>query len=276
MIDDAIRREWKMQYDVFMSHASEDKESIARPLTEELEARGLRVWFDNRELRIGDSIRQKIEEGLAQSSYGVVILSKPFISKFWPNFELDALIEKVLPIWHEISREEIASQFPALAGRFALSTSEHDTSYIAQQIYEKIRASSDSDEGQSIVQPAQSDSGFAVFYVAPAHSEELVGEREKTFSFEMRPTGWVSVVNDDEELEYRITGNKLRIKLDYGNKWSGDEMGANTLISGQEPFALTMRPAGLKQRYFPAVINASPSKSFFSESNRSGWMVFDV
>ena len=71
------------------------KESIARPLTEELEARGLRVWFDNQEILIGDGIRQKIEEGLAQSRYGVVILSKPFISKFWTNFELDGLIERV-------------------------------------------------------------------------------------------------------------------------------------------------------------------------------------
>ena len=100
------------EYDVFMSHASEDKESIARPLTEALEARCLRVWFDNQEILIGDSIRQKIEEGLAQSRYGVVILSKPFISKFWTNFELDGLIERVLPVWHEIGREGNCQSIP--------------------------------------------------------------------------------------------------------------------------------------------------------------------
>lgn len=265
-----------MQYDVFMSHASEDKESIARPLAEALEARGLRVWFDNQEILIGDSIRQKIEEGLAQSSYGVVILSKPFISKFWTNFELDGLIERVLPIWHEISRQEIANRFPALAGIAALNTSEYAIPDIARQIDEKVRGGSDSNTMQSARQSAQSDSGFAVFYVGPAHTEELVGEKERTFNFGMRPQGWVSVVNDDEELEYRITGSKLRIRLDYGGKWSGEEMDANSLISGDEPFALTMRPAGLKQRYFPAIINASPNKNFFLQSNRSGWMVFEI
>ena len=266
-----------MQYDVFMSHASEDKESVARPLTEALEERDLRVWFDNQEIRIGDSIRQKIEEGLAQSRYGVVILSKPFISKFWTNFELDGLIERVLPVWHEIEREEIVNRFPALAGIAALNTSEHDVLDIAQRIDEKVRGGSDSTTMQSGQHPApQSESGFAVFYVAPSYTEELVGEKERAFNFGMNPKGWVSVVNDDEELEYRIAGNKLRIRLDYGSKWAGEEMDANSLISGDGPFALTMRPAGLKQRYFPAVINTSPSKSFFSQTNRSGWMVFEI
>ena len=269
-------RNMPKEYDVFMSHASEDKESIARPLTEALEARGLRVWFDNQEILIGDSIRQKIEEGLVQSRYGVVILSKPFISKFWTNFELDGLIERVLPIWHEIGREEIANRFPALAGIAALNTSDYDILDIARQIDEKVRGGSDSNPMQLGRQAAQLESGFAVFYVAPPHTEELIGEKEKNFSFEMNPQGWVSVVHNDEELEYRIVGNVLRIKLDYDNKWSGDEMGANNLLSGDEPFALMMRPAGIKQRYFPAAINTSPSKSFFSQSNRSGWMAFEI
>ena len=264
------------EYDVFMSHASEDKESIARPLTKALEERGLRVWFDNQEIRIGDSIRRKIEEGLAQSRYGVVILSKPFISKFWTNFELDGLIERVLPVWHEIGREEIANQFPALAGIAALNTSEYDILDIARQIDGKVRGRSTSNTMQSGQQSAQLQSGFAVFYVAPAHTEELVGEKERTFNFGMRHQGWVSIVDNDEELEYRISGNKLRIRLDYGSKWSGEEIDAKSLISRDEPFALTMRPAGMKQRYFPVVINTSPSKSFFSQSNRSGWMVFEI
>lgn len=265
-----------MQYDVFISHASEDKESVARPLKDALEGLGLRVWFDDQEIRIGDSIRRKIELGLAQSRYGVAILSKPFMSKFWTNYELDGIIERVLPVVHEITREEIARDNPALAGIASLSTSDYSASRIAKEIFEKIREGNDSNEGEPTEQSAQSESGFAVFYVAPAHTKELVGEKENTFHFGMNPQGWVSVVNDDEELEYRIAGSKLRVRLDYDNKWSGDELDANTLISGNEPFALTMRPAGLKQWYFPAVINTSPSKSFFSQSNRSGWMVFEI
>ena len=265
-----------MQYDLFISHASEDKESVARPLKDALEGLGLRVWFDEQEILIGDSIRQKIERGLSQSQYGVAILSKHFMSKIWTNYELDGIIERVLPVWHEITREEIAQDNPALAGIASRNTSDYSISQIAREIYEKIRASNDSNVEQPIKQSVQSESGFAVFYVAPAHTRELVGEKENTFHFGMNPQGWVSVVNEDEELEYRIAGSKLRVRLDYDNKWSGDEMGANALISGNEPFALTMRTAGLKQRYFPAVINTSSTKSFFSQSNRSGWMVFEI
>ena len=269
-------RNMPKEYDVFMSHASEDKESIARPLTEALEERGLRVWFDNQEIRIGDSIRRKIEEGLAQSRYGVVILSKPFISKFWTNFELDGLIERVLPVWHEISRNEIANQFPALAGIAALSTSDYSISQIANEISEKIREGNGSNVDEPIEQIAQAESGFAVFYVAPAHTQELVGEKERSFNFGMKPQDWVSVVNGNEELEYRIAGNKLRIRLDYGNQWSGEEMDAASLMSGHEPFAVTARPDGSRQRYFPAVKNISSSGSIFLQSNPSGWMVFEI
>ena len=265
-----------MQYDAFMSHASEDKETIARPLTEELEGLGLRVWFDNQEILIGDSIRQKIEEGLAQSRYGVVILSKPVISKFWTNFELDGLIERVLPVWHGIGRDEIASQFPALAGIAALNTSEHDIAYIANEIHRKIRGNDERNIVHAAQQPIQQDSGFAVFYVAPAYTEELVGEKERAFNFGMIPHGWFSVVDGDEALEYRMTGNTLRIRLDYGGQWSGDEIDANSILSGNELFALTMRPAGLRQMYFPSVINTSPPNSVFMQSNRSGWMVFEI
>jgi len=70
-----------MSWDVFISHAGEDKESVARPLTRILEEHGLRVWLDENELHIGDSLERKIDEGLAQSRFGVVILSKHFLRR---------------------------------------------------------------------------------------------------------------------------------------------------------------------------------------------------
>jgi len=66
--------------DVFISHAFEDKASIARPLTDALIRAGFSVWFDEYELKIGDSLRGKIDEGLKNSHYGIVILSKYFFS----------------------------------------------------------------------------------------------------------------------------------------------------------------------------------------------------
>ena len=81
-------------WDVFISHASEDKEGVARPLARLLEKSGLKVWLDESELCLGDSLREKIDEGLARSKYGIVILSRHFFSKKWPKAELDGLFSR--------------------------------------------------------------------------------------------------------------------------------------------------------------------------------------
>lgn len=77
-----------MTWDVFISHAWEDKEEVAHPLAEALKAKGLSVWYDKFTLKIGDSLRQSIDNGLSKSRYGVVILSKSFFAKKWPKNEL--------------------------------------------------------------------------------------------------------------------------------------------------------------------------------------------
>ena len=51
-------------WDVFISHASEDKEEVARPLARALQEEGYCVWLDDNELSLGDSLRLKIDEGL--------------------------------------------------------------------------------------------------------------------------------------------------------------------------------------------------------------------
>lgn len=114
--------------DVFISHASEDKAEIARPLAETLIEKGLSVWFDEYELTLGDRLRRKIEEGLRVSRFGVTILSENFFRKKWPQEELDALFaletisKKILPVWHRLSETDIALYAPLLAGRLAVST----------------------------------------------------------------------------------------------------------------------------------------------------------
>jgi hypothetical protein len=103
-----------MKYDVFISHASEDKDSVVRPLAQALVTRGLKVWYDEFELKIGDSLRRKIDRGLAKSRFGIVVLSQSFIKKGWTNYELDGIISKantgeqvLLPIWHGITKQEV-------------------------------------------------------------------------------------------------------------------------------------------------------------------------
>jgi hypothetical protein len=117
-------------YDVFLSHASEDKEEVVVPLAKALEARGVRVWLDRQQLTLGDSLSRKIDEGLAQSRFGAVVLSPAFFAKSWPIRELDGLVARetslgvkvILPIWHGVAHDEILEFSPTLAGKLAART----------------------------------------------------------------------------------------------------------------------------------------------------------
>ena len=117
--------------DVFLSHASEDKDAIARPLKEALEARGLTVWFDEIKIKVGQSIRLEIEKGITHARFGVVILSPDFFAKQWTQAELDALFSKkmasgenvILPIWHRVTKDQVNAQSPLLSGILALNSS---------------------------------------------------------------------------------------------------------------------------------------------------------
>lgn len=140
-------------WDVFISHASEDKAAVAEPLAEELRARGLRVWLDKTELRIGDSLRRKIDYALAHSTFGVVILSKSFFAKGWPQYELDGIVgmsvtgdQRMLPIWHEISRDEIARQSPSLVDKIARNTALNTVAEIAGEIAEVVLGAENGDD----------------------------------------------------------------------------------------------------------------------------------
>lgn len=129
------------EFDVFISHASEEKEILVRPLAEALRNRGLAVWFDEFELRVGDSLRRKIDAGIARSRFGLVVLSKSFFAKGWPAYELDGLVSRavdgsqvLLPIWHEISKDEVMRASPSLADKVALRTSDYGIDEIADEL----------------------------------------------------------------------------------------------------------------------------------------------
>ncbi len=129
------------EYDVFISHASEDKEAVVRPLAEALRSHGVTVWYDEFELRIGDSLRRKIDAGIARSRFGLIVLSKPFLAKGWPQYELDGMTtmsvsgrQVLLPVWHDISKDEVVSHSPSLADKVALRTSDYSIAEIAAEI----------------------------------------------------------------------------------------------------------------------------------------------
>lgn len=133
-------------YDVFVCHASEDKDEVARPLAESLRAEGLEVWFDEFALRIGSSLRRSIDRGLANSRFGVVILSPAFFDKGWSNYELDGLVTRevsgggqiILPVWHRVTKAEVTGYSPSLADKLARNTADYTVAEIASEISEVI------------------------------------------------------------------------------------------------------------------------------------------
>lgn len=134
-------------HDVFISHASEDKDDFVRALAGALIAEGLNVWYDEMTLRIGDSLRQKIDQGLANSRVGLVVLSPAFIKKGWTNYELDGIVTRtvsgeqvLLPIWHNITKQQVMDFSPSLADKVARSTATHTIDEIASEIAELIRS----------------------------------------------------------------------------------------------------------------------------------------
>ena len=135
-----------MLFDVFICHASEDKDEFVRPLAERLKENHIGVWYDEFSLKVGDSLRRSIDIGLTKSRYGIVVLSKNFFSKQWPQWELDGLVQMqnearanlILPIWHNISKEEVLTFSPPLADKIAILSAK-GLNYVVSQLLKTIQ-----------------------------------------------------------------------------------------------------------------------------------------
>jgi hypothetical protein len=134
-----------MNWDFFISHASEDKGDIARPLADMLQAKGYKVWYDEYTLTLGDNLRRSIEQGLAQSQFGVVVLSPSFFAKKWTNLELDGLFalekfgeKRILPVWHNVTATDVERYSSIMAMRLGAPTSK-GLNHVVEMIDQAVR-----------------------------------------------------------------------------------------------------------------------------------------
>ncbi len=134
------------KWDVFISHASEDKKSIVRELAEALEKLKVKVWYDEFSLSVGDSLTKSIDEGLIKSKFGIVVISKSFLAKNWPDYEYRSLISKevngkkvILPIWHDVTPEDVGEFSLYLADKVALNTSKDTVKQLALKLTKVVR-----------------------------------------------------------------------------------------------------------------------------------------
>jgi hypothetical protein len=133
--------------DVFISHAGQDKATVARPLAHALTARGWNVWLDELNLTVGDSLSAQIDAALARSRFGVVVLSPSFFDRPWPMRELAALVSRetergekvILPVWHEVDQAYLNTKSPTLADRFGVDTA-RGVDAVADELDRALRA----------------------------------------------------------------------------------------------------------------------------------------
>lgn len=134
-----------VEYDVFISHASEDKDEFVKPLVEALHTAGYKVWYDEFTLKIGDSLRRSIDDGLKNSRYGIVVFSSAFFAKNWTQYEVDGLVTRemeghkvILPIWHMVSKNQVQNFSPSLADKKAINSSLSTIDEIVAQLAEVL------------------------------------------------------------------------------------------------------------------------------------------
>jgi hypothetical protein len=146
----------KYRYDVFISHAVEDKIPIVNALDEALRAKGLEVWYSGKELSIGDKLTQTIYQGLNESRYGVVILSPTYLRKAWALDEFFQLIRRqqegikvVLPVLYDITPEELAARYPPMADLVGVSASA-GVETVVNKIYKAIQDGTQSTESAAL------------------------------------------------------------------------------------------------------------------------------
>jgi len=135
-----------IDYDIFVSHASEDKKGFVRPLVSALSARNIKIWYDEFEIKIGMSLRRSIDRGLSKSKFGVVVLSHSFFKKKWPQYEMDGLVQKdmkyervILPIWYGVSHDDVMGYSPSLADKLAIDSQYLTIDEIADELAEIVR-----------------------------------------------------------------------------------------------------------------------------------------
>jgi len=135
-----------MDHDVFISHASDDKESLVDPLVDYLSSLGLDVWYDKISLEPGESLSRSIDNGLVNSRFALVVLSPAFLKKPWPEYELRGLVAReigqekvIIPIWFDVSHSDVLKYSPSLADKFALNANDLSIPRLTLEIVRVVR-----------------------------------------------------------------------------------------------------------------------------------------
>lgn len=143
---EVVKKKENVIYDVFISHAHEDKEPLVTELSRQLTESGLRVFEDVRVMKLGDSLSDKINEGIKRSKFGLVVLSKAFFQKGWTQYEYKGFLHKeieegrtvILPIWHGVTKEEVVEFNPVLVDKWGVKTEDYSIDEIVDMVLQVV------------------------------------------------------------------------------------------------------------------------------------------
>jgi hypothetical protein len=130
--------------DVFLCHAWDDRQGDAKTLHDLLEARGVSVWFSEKDVALGASLLREIDKGLAKSRVGIVLVTPALLRRLpaagVADKELSALLatEQLVTIVHNTSYEALRNVSPLLASRSGLSTGEDTMAVVADKLAELV------------------------------------------------------------------------------------------------------------------------------------------
>lgn len=119
-----------MEYDVFISHASADKEEYVDKLKAALDKLKVKIFYDKDSIQWGDNWKEKILEGVEKSEFAIIVISEKFFGREWTEKELSEFLNRqnrngqkiILPILHNISMEDLRNKYPDIADIQALNT----------------------------------------------------------------------------------------------------------------------------------------------------------
>jgi len=207
------------QWDAFVCHASEDKEDFVRPLAEELKSKGLRVWYDEFTLQVGDSLRRAIDRGLRDSRFGVVVLSPAFFAKDWTQRELDGLVAKevkgrkvILPVWHKLGAEDVRKCSLLLADRVA-ARSEEGMEAVVNKLLGAMEAGDHTDSPPTQPTPYAGEKSRVALEETlkpPTRKKDELSPKEielLTAAFEGQPTFCNIIIVNSNELSFVMAGH---------------------------------------------------------------------
>ncbi|WP_286172062.1 toll/interleukin-1 receptor domain-containing protein [Arthrobacter sp. JUb115] len=144
-----ISEKYPDRRDVFLCHAWDDRRGAAKELHDELEKQNVSVWFSEKDVVLGKSLIREIDKGLRTSKIGIVLVTPSMFKSLdvegIADKELSALLatDRVIPVTHETTFEELRDVSPLLAARSGLSTEASSLEEVAIKIAETIDSDSD-------------------------------------------------------------------------------------------------------------------------------------